>query len=45
MAPVKFFVGAILLALLALAIATVALGVVATLNMPPRPDDPDDHHP
>ncbi|MFG3224351.1 hypothetical protein ACGF07_06165 [Kitasatospora sp. NPDC048194] len=36
----KFFVGAILLALLALAIATVALGVIATLKMP-RPDDPD----
>ncbi|MFF2142567.1 hypothetical protein [Kitasatospora sp. NPDC058190] len=41
MAPVKFFVGAILLALLALAIATVALGVVATLKMP-HPEERDD---
>ncbi|MET8623278.1 hypothetical protein ABZW30_05875 [Kitasatospora sp. NPDC004669] len=37
----KFFVGAILVALLALAIATVALGVVATLRMP-RPEDRDE---
>ncbi|MER7755803.1 hypothetical protein [Kitasatospora sp. NPDC097643] len=35
-----FFVGAALVALLALAIATVALGVVATLKMP-RPDNSD----
>ncbi|MER6301503.1 hypothetical protein ABT247_18335 [Kitasatospora sp. NPDC001539] len=41
MAPVKFFVGAVLLALLALAIATVALGVLATLRMP-RPEHRDD---
>ncbi|MFE5582088.1 hypothetical protein [Kitasatospora sp. NPDC056531] len=41
MAPVKFFVGAILLALLALAIATVALGVVATLKMP-HPEERDE---
>ncbi|GGV02625.1 hypothetical protein ACIG0C_13910 [Kitasatospora aureofaciens] len=41
MAPVKFFVGAVLLALLALAIATVALGVLATLKMP-RPEHRDD---
>ncbi|MFJ7250795.1 hypothetical protein ACIQWA_39995 [Kitasatospora sp. NPDC098652] len=41
MAPVKFFVGAILIALLALAIATVALGVLATLKMP-RPENRDD---
>ncbi|MEV8323073.1 MULTISPECIES: hypothetical protein [unclassified Kitasatospora] len=39
----KFFVGAILLALLALAITTVALGVLATLKMP-HPDDRDDQH-
>ncbi|MFI6153569.1 hypothetical protein ACIBCA_12815 [Kitasatospora sp. NPDC051170] len=39
----KFFVGAILIALLFLAIATVALGVVATLRTP-RPEDRDDHH-
>ncbi|MET8623284.1 hypothetical protein ABZW30_05910 [Kitasatospora sp. NPDC004669] len=43
MAPVKFFVGAILVALLALAIATVALGVIATLRMP-RPEDRDEQH-
>ncbi|MEU6966888.1 hypothetical protein AB0A71_03910 [Kitasatospora aureofaciens] len=41
MAPVKFFVGAVLLALLALAIATVALGVLVTLRMP-RPEHRDD---
>lgn len=41
MAPVKFFVGAVLVALLALAIATVALGVLATLKMP-RPEHRDD---
>ncbi|MGW3038721.1 hypothetical protein ACWC9T_01485 [Kitasatospora sp. NPDC001159] len=41
MAPVKFFVGAIFVALLALAIATVALGVIATLKMR-RPEDCDD---
>ncbi|MFI9321357.1 hypothetical protein ACIGXI_16465 [Kitasatospora aureofaciens] len=41
MAPVRFFVGAVLLALLALAIATVALGVLATLRMP-RPEHRDD---
>ncbi|WP_267884065.1 hypothetical protein [Streptomyces sp. NRRL WC-3742] len=39
----KFFVGAILIALLALAIATVVLGVVATLKMP-RPEERDEHH-
>ncbi|MFJ2576482.1 hypothetical protein [Kitasatospora aureofaciens] len=39
----KFFVGAILVALLALAIATVALGVVATLKMP-RPEEHDEQH-
>ncbi|MFJ9847265.1 hypothetical protein ACIRYZ_43945 [Kitasatospora sp. NPDC101155] len=43
MAPVKFFVGAILLALLALAIATVALGAIATLRMP-RPEEYDEQH-
>ncbi|MET8622442.1 hypothetical protein ABZW30_01555 [Kitasatospora sp. NPDC004669] len=37
----KFFVGAALVALLALAIATVALGVIATLRMP-RPNDSDE---
>lgn len=37
----RFFVGAILLALLFLALATVALGVVTTLKMP-RPDDHDE---
>ncbi|MFJ9777706.1 hypothetical protein ACIRVF_41775 [Kitasatospora sp. NPDC101157] len=41
MAPVRFFVGAVLVALLALAIATVALGVIATLKMP-RPEHRDD---
>ncbi|CAM5378104.1 putative protein OS=Kitasatospora aureofaciens OX=1894 GN=GCM10010502_66580 PE=4 SV=1 [Kitasatospora aureofaciens] len=41
MAPVKFFVGAVLVALLALAIATVALGVLATLKMP-HPEHRDD---
>ncbi|MFF9642845.1 hypothetical protein [Kitasatospora aureofaciens] len=40
MAPVKFFVGAALVALLALAVATVALGVLATLKMS-RPGDGD----
>ncbi|MEV7021888.1 hypothetical protein [Kitasatospora sp. NPDC093558] len=39
----NFFVGAILVALLALAIATVALGVVATLKMP-RPEEHDEQH-
>lgn len=39
----KFFVGAILLALLALAIATVALGVIATLKMQ-RPEEHDEKH-
>ncbi|WP_268267543.1 hypothetical protein [Streptomyces kaniharaensis] len=43
MGPVNFFVGAALVTLLALAIATVALGVVATLKMP-RPDDCDQQH-
>ncbi|MEV7930722.1 MULTISPECIES: hypothetical protein [unclassified Kitasatospora] len=37
----KLFIGAILLALLALAIATVALGVLATLKMP-RPEERDE---
>ncbi|MFJ9694727.1 hypothetical protein [Kitasatospora sp. NPDC101183] len=37
----RFFVGAALVALLFLALATVALGVVATLKMP-RPDDHDE---
>ncbi|MFF7989848.1 hypothetical protein ACFZDG_08685 [Kitasatospora xanthocidica] len=40
MAPVRFFVGAILVALLALAITTVALGAIATLKMQ-RPEDGD----
>ncbi|MGW2370938.1 MULTISPECIES: hypothetical protein [Kitasatospora] len=40
MAPVNFFFGAVLVALLALAITTVALGVIATLRMR-RPDDGD----
>ncbi|MGW6916738.1 hypothetical protein ACWGB8_23370 [Kitasatospora sp. NPDC054939] len=35
----SFLVGAALIALLALALLTVALGVLATLRMP-RPDDP-----
>ncbi|MFE4975210.1 hypothetical protein ACFRAR_24285 [Kitasatospora sp. NPDC056651] len=39
----RFFVGAALLALLALAIATVALGVVVTLRMP-RPEGHDEQH-
>ncbi|MFE7588710.1 hypothetical protein ACFU6K_04860 [Kitasatospora sp. NPDC057512] len=39
----KFFIGAILLALLVLAIATVALGVTATLRMTP-PQGCDDRH-
>ncbi|MER7845397.1 hypothetical protein ABTZ03_15795 [Kitasatospora sp. NPDC096077] len=39
----RFFVGAILLALLALAITSVALGVVATLKIRP-PDDGSDQH-
>ncbi|MER7583274.1 hypothetical protein [Kitasatospora sp. NPDC097691] len=39
----KFFVGAVLVALLALAIATVALGVIATLRMP-HPKEPDERH-
>ncbi|MFJ9441446.1 hypothetical protein ACIRRH_06180 [Kitasatospora sp. NPDC101235] len=39
----KFFVGAILVALLTLAIATVALGVIATLKMP-RPEGRDERH-
>jgi hypothetical protein len=42
-APVKFFVGAVLIALLALAIATVALGAIATLKMP-RPEERDEQH-
>ncbi|MGA5817147.1 hypothetical protein ACPC54_04700 [Kitasatospora sp. NPDC094028] len=42
MDPLRFFVGAVLVALLALAIATVVLGVVATLKMPPRPDEQDE---
>ncbi|MFF3001346.1 hypothetical protein ACFVTF_00840 [Kitasatospora sp. NPDC057940] len=37
-----FFVGAVLVALLALAIVTVALGVIATLRMP-CPGDRDDY--
>ncbi|MFH9354364.1 hypothetical protein [Kitasatospora sp. NPDC017646] len=37
----RFFVGAILVALLVLAIATVALGVLATLKMP-HPENRDD---
>ncbi|WP_279382921.1 hypothetical protein [Streptomyces sp. FH025] len=37
----KFFVGAVLLALLALAIVTVGLGAVATLRMQ-KPEDIDD---
>ncbi|MFG2841863.1 hypothetical protein ACGF12_01670 [Kitasatospora sp. NPDC048296] len=41
MDPVRFFVGAVLLALLALALATVALGAIATLKMP-RPDDSEE---
>ncbi|MFD8707382.1 hypothetical protein ACFV1W_33170 [Kitasatospora sp. NPDC059648] len=41
MAPVKFFVGAVLVALLALAIATVVLGVLATLRVH-RPENRDD---
>ncbi|MBV6697046.1 hypothetical protein [Kitasatospora aureofaciens] len=36
-----FLIGAAFVALLALALATVVLGVIATLRMP-RPDD--DHH-
>lgn len=36
----RFFVGAALLALFALAIVTVALGVIATLRME-HPDDRD----
>jgi hypothetical protein len=40
---VKFFVGAVLIALLALAIATVALGVIATLRMS-RPEERDEQH-
>ncbi|MGA5820552.1 hypothetical protein ACPC54_22120 [Kitasatospora sp. NPDC094028] len=43
MSPVNFFVGAILVALLACAIATVALGVIATLKMP-HPEERDEHH-
>ncbi|MFG2842579.1 hypothetical protein ACGF12_05305 [Kitasatospora sp. NPDC048296] len=39
----KFFVGAILVALLALAIATVTLGVIATLRMS-RPEERDEPH-
>ncbi|MFD0405726.1 hypothetical protein [Kitasatospora sp. NPDC127116] len=39
----KFFIGAILLALLVLAIATVALGVLACLGMP-RPEARDEQH-
>ncbi|WP_369183544.1 hypothetical protein [Streptomyces sp. Y1] len=38
----NFFVGAILVALLALAIATVVLGVIATLKMPPKPENGDE---
>ncbi|MEU4118364.1 hypothetical protein AB0F71_28205 [Kitasatospora sp. NPDC028055] len=41
MAPVNLLVAAILLTLLALAITTVALGVLATLKMP-RPENRDD---
>ncbi|MFJ9838944.1 hypothetical protein ACIRYZ_00480 [Kitasatospora sp. NPDC101155] len=37
----RFFVGAVLLVLLALALATVALGVIATLKIP-RPDDSEE---
>ncbi|MEV7359639.1 hypothetical protein ACIPLC_22430 [Kitasatospora sp. NPDC086801] len=37
----KLFIVAVLLALLALAIATVALGVLATLKMP-RPEERDE---
>ncbi|MFH8379924.1 hypothetical protein ACH4E7_03120 [Kitasatospora sp. NPDC018058] len=37
----RFFVGAALVALLALALATVALGVIATLKVP-RPNDSDE---
>ncbi|MEV7600512.1 hypothetical protein AB0O91_24385 [Kitasatospora sp. NPDC089797] len=39
----KFPVAAILLALLALAITTVALGVLATLKIRPPEDDSDLH--
>ncbi|MFE4394668.1 MULTISPECIES: hypothetical protein [Streptomycetaceae] len=39
----KFFIGAILLALLVLAIATVALGLLVTLRMP-RPEARDEQH-
>ncbi|MER8099912.1 hypothetical protein [Kitasatospora sp. NPDC094016] len=38
----RLFIGAVLLALLVLAIATVALGVLATLKMP-RPEERDEH--
>ncbi|MFE4517595.1 hypothetical protein ACFRMQ_25750 [Kitasatospora sp. NPDC056783] len=39
----RFVIGAALLTLLALAIATVALGVITTLRMP-RPEGRDEQH-
>ncbi|MFH8385390.1 hypothetical protein ACH4E7_31375 [Kitasatospora sp. NPDC018058] len=39
----KFFVGAVLVALLALALATVALGIIATLKMP-HPEEQNEQH-